>query len=295
MKLTPKCIFCEATKLSREHIFAAWMQKYFKPSQRSAHVVTYQRDDSRSGTLGSHSINTGHLHRPGDIGSQKLKCVCEPCNNGWMSKLQETAKPHLIPLITGSDFSIDGDEKKKAILSWATMSSIILEYADVRKVAVSREDCIDFKEKKVPSEKWAVWIAPFGGASHRATYHHWAFGIETNGKADTGCTTQITHYRAGNLLVLLAYSRHQFIVDSLQKFFPQDLRFTHVHGTHPSPAPLSPRPLSEEEYLSTMTILKGVVTRGLGISQKPLDIHIQHPSYIALAKSPQRNPPQSTN
>jgi hypothetical protein len=43
---------------------------------------------------------------PGDIHDWKVKCVCEPCNNGWMRELEEKVRPLITPLIQGKEHTL---------------------------------------------------------------------------------------------------------------------------------------------------------------------------------------------
>lgn len=81
------CIFCGRSANSREHLLPDWLQKLF-PSDGLA----------------------VHFRQIGDVKtswekkrfSEKTKRVCADCNLGWMSRLEEVAKPILAPAITRS-------------------------------------------------------------------------------------------------------------------------------------------------------------------------------------------------
>src|SRR3954469_13275208 len=84
------CIFCGGTPLSKEHFFAEWMHDYLPPKP-STHYVA-----------GSDLIGRpGKMFRPGNVFERHLRVVCKACNSGWMSTLQNEAKPILIPLMQG--------------------------------------------------------------------------------------------------------------------------------------------------------------------------------------------------
>jgi hypothetical protein len=60
----------------------------------------------------------------------KLKRVCEFCNNGWMSNLEEPAKPILLGLILGHTTLESLEEDGRQILAkWAGKTAIIESYA----------------------------------------------------------------------------------------------------------------------------------------------------------------------
>jgi hypothetical protein len=64
------------------------------------------------------------------------RVVCEACNNGWMSKMENHhAKPVLTPLITGHDSKIEiTQEIAKSIASWAFKTVVVLDHAHHRNV-----------------------------------------------------------------------------------------------------------------------------------------------------------------
>ncbi|MGC4072722.1 MAG: hypothetical protein QM760_09415 [Nibricoccus sp.] len=154
-----------------------------------------------------------------------------------MSELQKSAMPHMIPLISGADRELKSNIAMQAVSSWVTMFTMVAEYAHVPTAAVGWEERILFKNRRAPSEKWSVWIAPYdihtASESFKAfnkSFHHWGLGFP----AGSHCNTQITLCLAGGLLAVAFYSEHQYIVDLFQSFFPPELRLAHIHGTHPT-------------------------------------------------------------
>jgi hypothetical protein len=80
-----KCIFWDGpkhcTKLSGEHIWADWLKKYIPKdmvNHTSAQIRKYA--DREEQTVKTHG---------GDLRSRKMRVVCEDCNTGWMSTIQQ--------------------------------------------------------------------------------------------------------------------------------------------------------------------------------------------------------------
>lgn len=65
--------------------------------------------------------------RTGDPPRSKVRVVCRDCNTTWLSQIQERAKPHLIPLITGQTFAL-GATSQESIAVWCTMATMTAEY-----------------------------------------------------------------------------------------------------------------------------------------------------------------------
>ena len=80
------CIFCgEAKRLSNEHIFPQWLQKYFGISKETLNITF----SSEAPQVKRRLVFDRHLNGR----------VCTDCNGGWMSQLESKAKPILIDLL----------------------------------------------------------------------------------------------------------------------------------------------------------------------------------------------------
>lgn len=97
---------------------------------------------------------------PGDPRARRLRVVCRPCNNEWMSQLQEQAKSVLLPLIEGSRARLRRSHQT-TIASWATMFTMVAEQLDPTRAIVPEADRRAFKQNKVPAETWKVWIGNY--------------------------------------------------------------------------------------------------------------------------------------
>lgn len=87
------CVFCGNPvqgQKSDEHIFPQWLQKHLGIKNQQLSNTLY----AVSGETSSVRRHTFHGHVSG--------LVCERCNSGWLSKLEEQAKPLLIPLVDGT-------------------------------------------------------------------------------------------------------------------------------------------------------------------------------------------------
>jgi len=90
------------------------------------------------------------LRRQGHLITKKIRAVCTSCNNGWMSQLEERAKPLLLPGLTGNDVSLSPADQQ--ILSeWAFAKALICEHSAKGLALTPAEDRIAFhKSRKVP-------------------------------------------------------------------------------------------------------------------------------------------------
>jgi hypothetical protein len=134
MPLPKRCIFCqEKAKLTKEDFFPEWFRELYpappesQNSRLNAEVSRFERDENTGKMVAI--IGPGKLARPGDLADQTLRIVCANCNNGWMSRLQPAAKPHLMPYIEGR-WSSPSRTTRKILSSWATMFAMVVEFAN---------------------------------------------------------------------------------------------------------------------------------------------------------------------
>lgn len=128
LKPPGKCIFCGGHGLTKEHMWADWLRAYIPRAATEHHTqskVVYLEKDETS------------LHRrTGDPHSRRIRCVCLSCNNGWMSELQEDAKPFLVPMLKGERITLH--RRAQTILaSWIGMTVIVAEHVDQENVGAA--------------------------------------------------------------------------------------------------------------------------------------------------------------
>lgn len=125
----------------------------------------------RPGDKGAPRGRPGTLNLKGDFRSHKLRVVCAPCNNGWMSVLQSDARPVLEPIIRGAKRKLSADEVR-VLAAWVTMFVMVYEFSDPEVIGISEAQRIAFKADAAPQECWAIWMAPYRGdnlpAAHTA-------------------------------------------------------------------------------------------------------------------------------
>src|ERR1700742_2428273 len=94
-----RCIFCLKPGTTNEHLFPDWLRVLFPrtPKDTTTRGVTQWGQD-KLGKLYAMPARTIHK---GHSGVTKIPYVCAGCNNGWMSRLENRARPFLMPLIQG--------------------------------------------------------------------------------------------------------------------------------------------------------------------------------------------------
>lgn len=147
------CIFCPNPANSSEHIWADWLKNYVPRTQLNhGEARTWIHEDGR--------LDRTVRHRSGDPRSRKLRIVCKACNNNWMSRIQERAKPVLIPLIRGEACALDA-EAQRIVAGWAALLVIIDEYTHRDWVSVPALDRAWLKRSALAPPNWLIWAGRF--------------------------------------------------------------------------------------------------------------------------------------
>lgn len=158
------CIFYQpgCNRASKEDVWPTWLSQYIprnlkKYTTMSALVHPTHSDIERE------TID-------GDPRSRRVKFVCRSCNNGWMSVLQNTAKPVLLPLVRGGSATLT-QRDKDVLAAWCTMSVMTSDFFYPEKQAIPQADRDYLRANMLPPENgWKIWIGYFSRTNWMA---HW--------------------------------------------------------------------------------------------------------------------------
>lgn len=158
------CIFCNSPGLTREHMWADWLKEYI-PRTEDRHctgvtIIGIHEDENREEI----SIRAGDLH------SRRIKCVCGVCNSGWMSALQTSARPILVPTLAGEPIQLH--RRSQTILSaWCTMMTMVSEHLQQGMSSISPTERDYLKTHQKPPRNWRIWIGRHAGQNHTRYFH----------------------------------------------------------------------------------------------------------------------------
>jgi len=157
------CIFCGGLPLSKEHIFPRWMHQYIPLTKQGHHSLF---ENIR--VAGTQVRTRKH---PGDPKSKTIGCVCRPCNNGWMSEIQNKTKPILSRLIQGESISLD-KKSQQLLATWLTMATMVSEQFNFVEpmIAIPRSQVAAFRESQRPPKGWKIWVAPYAGEHENGSW-----------------------------------------------------------------------------------------------------------------------------
>jgi hypothetical protein len=146
------CIFCGRRPLTKEHIWAGWLEQYLPREDESYSVLKAIAHGNRS------EFKTEI--RKGDVHTWQVRCVCASCNNEWMSRLQVDAKPHVIRLLGGESFVLTS-KPQISVAAWIAMAVMAGDAGDRERPAVQQLDRDFFFRNKSPPLNWRIAIGDY--------------------------------------------------------------------------------------------------------------------------------------
>ena len=167
------CIFCGGTKMSKQHIWPAWAARMLNEVGPWRHVTQIERDGER--------LEPRSWLR--DPFEETTKAVCRACNNGWMSALEDRAKPHLEAMLRLQTQELH-PEGQRTLAAWALQTALILIHTQgARHGVASKQEHVFLREHDEPSHNIKVWFAAYTG-EHPATAK--ISGIDRRGARPAG-------------------------------------------------------------------------------------------------------------
>jgi hypothetical protein len=145
------CVFCGAddTRLTDEHVWGNWLTSAVShpPTQAYSERVTVSGEQQR-------------WKQP--VFAQKVKIACARCNNGWMSQIEEQAKPLVAPMANGTTTRLKPRHQAR-LATWAALKALVAEHqsrASERFIPAAHYR--EFYGTKRPLETMRIWL---GGLS----------------------------------------------------------------------------------------------------------------------------------
>ncbi len=120
LEAVPQCWFCPTTTnpASKEHVFPRWLQKALGVENQIIEPIRYLSDFT---TVGS-------KRPPHPLSSLTVGNVCQICNNGWMSRLEASAPPVLLPGRNGRITSEDAEVFSRWMTKTAVAINVSMPY-----------------------------------------------------------------------------------------------------------------------------------------------------------------------
>jgi len=174
-----RCIFCGRRGLSKEHVWSKWTHNLVPRLEDGLHErVTIS-------ARGAKAAPPSHKQYQGSANTIQLRKACKRhCNSGWMSQLDEAAKPIMTRLILSEPIELDPDAQK-IVATWFAMKAMIAEFSHPKDVSTQQHERAFLMKNLEPPKTWRIWIASHCSVVWRMAYQRHA---STLGFALSGTT-----------------------------------------------------------------------------------------------------------
>lgn len=138
-----KCVFCGGDKLTREHVFPDWISNLYgkKPGWNEF----------------SHN-NEVVRKFPEKLFQHKAKIVCESCNSGWMSDLEDKVRPFLADMITSAKATVLNQEMQDDLSFWVVKTMLMNNKASPGGSSIPESVYREVYESQSATDKFVVLI-----------------------------------------------------------------------------------------------------------------------------------------
>jgi hypothetical protein len=140
------CIFCGEPADSDEHLLPVWLQGVLPSDEPVLHYRQIGRDEGE---------RQEWMKRPF---REKAGVVCNDCNTGWMSRLENRAKPILTPAITYAALPLRMTASEQRIVAaWAFKTVLVFQRSQGDSVAPPFHANY-LRDRQEPPEQVVIWF-----------------------------------------------------------------------------------------------------------------------------------------
>lgn len=150
--MAKRCIFCGGKPTTVEHVLSRQLIATLMPKSQNFTTHWMRLDDDGETERRVFESRAGK----GDAGSHPVKCVCGPCNNGWMQELDERLKPALPGLAAPERGTISRDGCR-LFATWATKIALLID--EIWPPGLDPEIKRWFGREQIPPATWTYWVA----------------------------------------------------------------------------------------------------------------------------------------
>ena len=160
------CIFCRSrTGLSLEHVWPEWIWK-----------LSHKKPQKERYTIERFGTHIERQSRKAPSLDQTTRVVCEPCNNRWLSRLEnELAKPVVSRFVVpqSSPISRISITDQVALVAWAAKTAFVLDYTTVtpnKHRHFTQDERQEYADTFVPPIGMSIWIADIVRETRRVVH-----------------------------------------------------------------------------------------------------------------------------
>jgi hypothetical protein len=161
------CAFCDAAADSDEHLWGDWLNRVLPTYENTTYNIA----------IGP-TTRAWNSPRPATL---KIKAVCGPCNNEWMSRLESAVKPIIVPMIYGQRVKLSPDDQK-IIATWALKTTMVGEQLSEGAATIPKARRESLRLTGEPPMDVRVFTAANNGRSSHDTLFHYNTMVATEGE-----------------------------------------------------------------------------------------------------------------
>lgn len=152
--------------MSKEHAWPKWLGKdeQVEPTQTTRTLGFH-----RTGEDEMTEAPTTVVVKPGSALTAQVREVCRSCNNGWMSRLEESVKPLLRRLwLPGYPLGMTtfNPDESAVLATWATKTAWIRDRWSGPDVTATPEMWSYLMRHQIPPEFTRVWVSRYEGENN---------------------------------------------------------------------------------------------------------------------------------
>lgn len=116
----------------------------------------------------------------------RIRTVCETCNNGWMSQLEQHTIPVLRPLLL--DFQIPlSSEQQTLLATWVIKTGMVLDSIYKHPRFYQKDECQKVRENRIIPNGTVIWAGRFFGNGKHAGLGDFSLDCAPDTKVANGC------------------------------------------------------------------------------------------------------------
>jgi hypothetical protein len=188
------CIFCGNPADSKEDLFPRWILKRVQTRE----PLRRQIGDGPAIITEDQEV--------------RLPCVCQRCNNTWMSRMETTSKKFMGPMIEDLSFPLDRQNQQN-LSEWAVKCAMCNDTVYAHPRFFSDAECHAFKLRRTIPERTMVFAGRFTGRSLDSNGADFTLVEPTNGEVFV--RGHVYNVMVGHL-ALQVVSWHQQLQDDAQ-------------------------------------------------------------------------------
>ena len=94
-----------------------------------------------------------------------VRMPCEPCNNGWMSELENEVKPFVTDMAFRGQKTLLDETRQRSLVRWAVKTAMVNEFtgAAAEQKYLTEVERLSFRDNyAIPANLW-IWLARYDG------------------------------------------------------------------------------------------------------------------------------------